>query len=69
MLIRNAINVLPQEARDVIPNPRKIDQGGMEKFRTLDNSEKMIAIPGDRWWPQTAKQEGDNISKNFLPDM
>ena len=24
-----------------------------------------MAILGDRWWPQTAKQEGDKISKQF----
>ena len=24
------------------------------------------AILGDRWWPQTAKQDGDNICKRFL---
>ena len=38
----------------------------MEKFGTLDSSEKTIATLGDRWWPQTAKQEGDKISKIFL---
>ena len=38
----------------------------MEKFGTLDSSEKTIAILGDRWWPQTAKQEGDKTSKKFL---
>ena len=38
----------------------------MEKFGTLDiNSEKTMAILGDRW-PQTAKQQGDKISKKFL---
>ena len=37
---------------------RKMDECGMEKFGTLDSSEKTIAITGDRWWPQTAKQEG-----------
>ena len=41
---------------------RKIDECGMGKFGTLDSSEKTIDIPGDRWWPQTAKQEGDKIS-------
>ena len=30
----------------------------MEKFGTLDSNDKTIAILGDRWWPQTAKQEG-----------
>ena len=43
---------------------RKIDECDMEKFGTLDSSEKTIAILGDRWWPQT-KQEGDKISKHF----
>ena len=28
----------------------------LEKFGTLDSSEKTIDIPGDRWWPQKAKQ-------------
>ena len=36
----------------------------MEEFGRL-KSEKMIAILliGDRWWPQTAKQDGDRTSK------
>ena len=38
----------------------------MEKPGTLDSSEKTIAILGNRWWPQTAKQEGDKISKTLL---
>ena len=45
---------------------RKIDECGMDMFGTLDTSEKTIAILGDRWWPQTAKQEGDKISKKRL---
>ena len=36
---------------------RKIDECDMEKFGTLDSSEKTIAILGDRWCPQTAKQQ------------
>ena len=44
----------------------KIDECDMEKFGTLDSSEKMIVILGDRWWPQKAKQKGDEISKKFL---
>ena len=36
----------------------KIDECDMDKFGTLDGSEKTIAILGDRWWPQTVKQEG-----------
>ena len=38
---------------------RKIDEFDMDNFGTLDSSEKTIAILGDRWWPQKAKQEGD----------
>ena len=45
---------------------RKIDECGMEKIGTQDSSEKTIAILGDRWWPQTAKQQGDKVSKKFL---
>ena len=44
---------------------RNIDERNMKKFGTLDSSEKLIAITGNRWWPQTAKQEGDNISKKL----
>ena len=50
----------------MLEETRKIDQCDMEKFGTLDGSEKTIAIPGARWWPQTAKQQGDQISKKFL---
>ena len=31
----------------------------MEGLDALDNSEKTIAILGDRWWPQAARLEGD----------
>ena len=37
----------------------------MEKFGALDNSEITIAIPGDRWCPKKAKQEGYKGSKTF----
>ena len=43
----------------------KIDECDMEKFGTLDGSEKTNAILGDRWWPQTAKQEGGEAN-SFL---
>ena len=43
----------------VVLDMRKIDEFDMEKFGTLDSSEKTIDILGDRWWPQTAKQQGD----------
>ena len=45
---------------------RKLDECGMGEFGRLESSEKTIAIPGDRWWPQTAKQNGDRISKQFV---
>ena len=38
----------------------------MEEFGRLESSEKTIAAQGNRWWPQTAKQDGDRISKHFL---
>ena len=55
-----------KEELDVLEGMRKIGECGMEKFDTLliDRSEKTIAILGDRWWPQTAKQQGEKISKN-----
>ena len=34
---------------------RKLDECGME-----------MAILGDRWWPQKAKQQGDKISKTYI---
>ena len=59
-----------KEERDVLEGEmRKINECDMEKYGTLDSSEKTIAILGDRWWPQTAKQEGDKISKNVLCDV
>ena len=45
---------------------RKIDECDMEEFGTLDSNEKTIAVLGDRWWPQKAKQQGDKISAKFL---
>ena len=41
------------------------ERDALEKVSTLDSSEKPIAILGDRWWPQTAKQEGDKTSKKL----
>ena len=32
----------------------------------LDTKEKIVAILGDRWWPQTAEEEGDNKMIIFL---
>ena len=45
---------------------REIDECDLEEFGTLDSSDKPIAILGDRWRPQAAKQEGDKIRKAFL---
>ena len=36
-----------KEERDVLEEVRKIDECDMEKFGTLDSSEKMTAILGD----------------------
>ena len=44
---------------------RKSDVCDMETFCGLKGSEKTIATLGDRW-PQTTRQEGDRISKQFL---
>ena len=44
----------------------KVDVCGMEESGRLESGEKTIAILGDGWWPQTAKQDGDEISKQFL---
>ena len=45
---------------------RKLYLCDMEEFRRLESSEKTIAILGDRWWPQTATEDEDGISKLFL---
>ena len=55
-----------KEERDVLEEMRKIDEYDTEKIDTLDGSEKTIVTLGDRWWPQTAKQEGDKVSKKHL---
>ena len=39
----------------------KLDVCDMEDFGRLESSAKTIAILGDRWWPQTAKQDGPRI--------
>ena len=56
-----------KEERDLLEK-REIYECDMEEFSTLESSEKTIAILGDRWWPQKAKQEGDMIiaSKTLL---
>ena len=45
---------------------RTLDECDMEEFSRLESSEKEIAILGDRCWPQTAKQDGDRMSKQFI---
>ena len=50
-----------EEERDVWEEMMQMDEYDMEQFSTLDNSEKTIAITGDRWWPQKAKREGDEV--------
>ena len=58
---------LYNEERDVREGEmRDMNEDGMKSFEALDRREKTIAILGDRWWPQTAKQEGDKICKRFL---
>ena len=44
---------------------RRLEECGMAELGRRESSEKTIAIQGDRWWPQTAKQDGDKISKQF----
>ena len=58
-----------KEERDLLQGMREIDQCDMEKFGTLDSSEKTIATLGDTWWPQKAKQQGDKMTKNFLRNI
>ena len=45
---------------------RKLYGCDMEEFGRLESSDKMIAILGDAWWPQTTKRERDRISKQVL---
>ena len=56
-----------KEKRDALEEERrKIDACDMEGFGRLESSEKTIAILGDRWWPQTSKQDRDRIGKLLL---
>ena len=56
-----------KEERDALEEEmRQLDVCDTEKIGRLESSEKIIAILGDTWWPQTAKQDGDRISKQFL---
>ena len=59
-----------KEERDALEKEtRKLDECNMEEFGRLESSEKTIAILEDRWWPQTAKRDGDRISEQFLCDI
>ena len=59
-----------KEERDALEEMREINECDTEKFGTLYSSDNMIVILGDRWWPQTARQEGqDKISKCFLRNL
>ena len=53
-----------KEERDALETMRILNVSDMERF--LESSERTIAILGDRWWPQTAKQDRGRISKQFL---
>ena len=55
-----------KEERDTLEEARTLDVFDMEELCRLEGSDKTIAILGDRWWSQTAKQNGDGISKPFL---
>ena len=55
-----------KEERNALENEiMKLDACHMEEFGRLESSEKTIAILEDKWWPQTAKQDGDRTSKQF----
>ena len=47
----------------------KFDVCDTEEFGRLEIREKKIAILGDRWWPQTANQDGDRTSKQSLRNV
>ena len=53
-----------KKERDVL-EMSNLDERDMKEFSRLESSEKTIAILADRWWPQTAKQEGDKMSKHL----
>ena len=56
-----------KEERDALEEEmRKLDVCGMEESCRLESSEKTIAVLRDRWRPQTARQDGDRISKQCL---
>ena len=54
-----------RKGRGVLEEMRKLDDCDMEEFGRIEIIEKTIAILGDRWWPQMAKQGRDRIRKQF----
>ena len=50
----------------LVEEMRKLDGCDMEEFGRLESGKKTIALLGDRWWPQTVKQERNRISKQFM---
>ena len=56
-----------KEERDALEEEtRKLDICVTEELGRLESREKTIATLGDRWWPQTAEQDGDRITRQFL---
>ena len=56
-----------KEERDALEEEmRKLDACDMEEFGRLESGEKTIAILGDRWWPQTVKQDGDRTNSFYV---
>ena len=54
-----------KEQRDALEKMRKANECDMERnlvHYMVDKSDKTVAVPGDRWWPQKAKQEGDKVN-------
>ena len=55
-----------KEDRDTLEEMRKLVVCDMEEFGRRESGEKTIVFLGDRWWPQTAKHDGEKKSKQFL---
>ena len=55
------VKCMYKKERDVLKEEmRNIDKCDIpvEEFGTLDSSDTMISILGDRWWPQAARKKG-----------
>ena len=57
---------MSKEERDLLEETRKADEWDVEKFSELGCSKMTIATPGDKWWPQSAKQERDKATFVFV---